>query len=604
MKRSLILLLILILASSLMDAQVVLGPRSYTYYICNDDSTQIGFEDFPNIMRVWQQSDVINGLYGDSVIAYYFNPFDSALVFTSFVTRIHFDSADPENIIAVVNDTIVVIVLPTLQENLPANLNYAACPGDTVTIFYPYVPYGYMYATPTEFAALDTLNGAPRLYLYPDTSITYNLYIVNKAGCSLGPYPLVVNIEVPENILSINTYSTVCIDSQPFYVSYWPENAVLTGPGVGQNGYFYPDSAGAGTHTFVLSAFSGSCVVSTEQSITVLDESIISFGEIDNLCQNEPPFLLQTGQPSGGFYSGLCVYENYIKAQLHAPGPYELAYTINGDDGCGVRAYQTFYIKQIPEKPELLTFGDSSACFGDTVILGASLYALKYTWSSGDTTQYIFAYSSQPYYVSILASNGCKNFSDTTILGFYLAPELSLSSTVNLEGYNVSAPGAADGSIDLNVQGGLPPYHFNWSNGETTEDIAGLNSGLYWISLTDAGGCIVIDSIFLSDPVNTSIGSMLAEGEFNGLKIPNGFTPNGDGFNDTWRFGGLPVAFERNEVLVFDLRGKLVYRMQNYYAQWDGRDLSGNVLPNGDYFWVFKTANAARVLKGNVNLQR
>jgi gliding motility-associated-like protein len=112
----------------------------------------------------------------------------------------------------------------------------------------------------------------------------------------------------------------------------------------------------------------------------------------------------------------------------------------------------------------------------------------------------------------------------------------------------------------------------------------------------------VRDSIFLSDPVNTSIGNITAEGAFSGIKIPNGFTPNGDGFNDTWRIIGLSPALERNEMQVFDARGNLVYRMQNYRAQWDGRDVKGNVLPEGDYFWVFKAANGA--IKGNVNLRR
>ena len=177
-------------------------------------------------------------------------------------------------------------------------------------------------------------------------------------------------------------------------------------------------------------------------------------------------------------------------------------------------------------------------------------------------------------------------------------------SPLQNKGYNVTAPGAADGSIDLSLEGGFPPFVFSWSNGSTTEDLEGLNSGPYVISITDSGGCVVRDSIFLSDPVNTFIGNVAAEGEYSGIKIPNGFTPNGDGFNDTWRISGLSATLERNEVLVFDVRGKLVYRMQNYRAQWDGRDLNGNALPAGDYFWVFRTPNAAGVIKGNVNLRR
>jgi gliding motility-associated-like protein len=277
-------------------------------------------------------------------------------------------------------------------------------------------------------------------------------------------------------------------------------------------------------------------------------------------------------------------------------------YSYSGDDGCRYDKFQTIYIKAAPPKPDLLVFGDTSACAGDTVILGASIFATRYAWSNGDTTQYLKAFNYGDYFVSIAAANGCRNYSDTLFLGFNPPANISLNSPLQTNGYNVSAPGAADGSIELTAGGGIAPYTFSWSNGATNEDLNGLNSGWYVVTLSDAGRCTVRDSIFLSDPVNTSIGSIMAEGEFTGIKIPNGFTPNGDGFNDTWKIDGLSPALERNEVLVFDARGMLAYRMQNYRAQWDGRDVNGTVLPDGDYFWVFKAANGA--MKGNVNLRR
>jgi gliding motility-associated-like protein len=287
---------------------------------------------------------------------------------------------------------------------------------------------------------------------------------------------------------------------------------------------------------------------------------------------------------------------------LNPPGLYEIEYRYRGSDGCIYSKSQTVFIKAIPPKPDLLVFGDSIACEGDTIILGASIFANRYDWNNGDTTQYIKAFNNGDYFVSIAAANGCRNNSDTLFLGFNPPADITLSSPLQINGYNVSAVGATDGSIDLSAEGGIPPYSFLWSNGASTEDLSGLNSGWYFVSLSDSGRCTVRDSIFLTDPVNTSIGSIVAEGILSGLKIPNGFTPNGDGFNDTWRIAGLSPAQERNEVLVFDVRGKLVYRNQNYRAQWDGRDNAGNILPEGDYFWVFKAANGS--MKGNVNLRR
>ena len=59
--------------------------------------------------------------------------------------------------------------------------------------------------------------------------------------------------------------------------------------------------------------------------------------------------------------------------------------------------------------------------------------------------------------------------------------QLFLSSTNADEGNN--------GSIDLDVAFGIPPYSFNWSNGASTEDLTNLAAGLYNVTVTDANGC-------------------------------------------------------------------------------------------------------------------
>ena len=52
-----------------------------------------------------------------------------------------------------------------------------------------------------------------------------------------------------------------------------------------------------------------------------------------------------------------------------------------------------------------------------------------------------------------------------------------------------SCTGIADGAIDATPSGGSPPYSYAWSNGSTTQDISGLTSGPYTVTVTDAIGC-------------------------------------------------------------------------------------------------------------------
>ncbi len=60
-----------------------------------------------------------------------------------------------------------------------------------------------------------------------------------------------------------------------------------------------------------------------------------------------------------------------------------------------------------------------------------------------------------------------------------------------------------DGALFISVSGGTAPYSFLWSNGETTEDIAGQSAGLYNVSVTDDDNMtVVLEDILLPDPSN------------------------------------------------------------------------------------------------------
>jgi gliding motility-associated-like protein len=72
-----------------------------------------------------------------------------------------------------------------------------------------------------------------------------------------------------------------------------------------------------------------------------------------------------------------------------------------------------------------------------------------------------------------------------------------------------------------------------------------------------------------------------------GVTVPNTFTPNNDGINDTWGVGGLD-QYPGTEVSVFNRSGYRVYHSIDYSTPFDGR-INGADLPSGTYYYIIDT---------------
>ncbi len=103
-------------------------------------------------------------------------------------------------------------------------------------------------------------------------------------------------------------------------------------------------------------------------------------------------------------------------------------------------------------------------------------------------------------------------------------------------------------------------------------------STLYTLQVTDTlTGCSMIDYVQVS--------------VIEGLVIPNTFSPNGDGINDTWYIKGLE-AYPNNELQIFSRWGSLVYDVRNFNEKkaWDGKVNNGQ-LQESVYYYVLKLNN-------------
>ena len=102
----------------------------------------------------------------------------------------------------------------------------------------------------------------------------------------------------------------------------------------------------------------------------------------------------------------------------------------------------------------------------------------------------------QTYTVRVFSENDC--FTDKTIVLKHVNCQCTLKATAIIK--NNECFGDNAGAIDINVTGGTQPYTYQWSTGETTQDITGLKAGNYRVVVTDSNGCSVADSSVLTNP--------------------------------------------------------------------------------------------------------
>ncbi|WP_162847458.1 gliding motility-associated C-terminal domain-containing protein [Sediminibacterium goheungense] len=116
-----------------------------------------------------------------------------------------------------------------------------------------------------------------------------------------------------------------------------------------------------------------------------------------------------------------------------------------------------------------------------------------------------------------------------------------------------------------------------------------LNDIRYTFNVIAEGGCTVSDTIFVK--------------VLKSPEIPNAFSPNGDGINDTWNIKYLE-SYPGATVEVYNRYGQIVYRSLGYSKPWDGRVSGGNLLPIGTYYYIINPKNNKPQMTGSITIIR
>lgn len=113
----------------------------------------------------------------------------------------------------------------------------------------------------------------------------------------------------------------------------------------------------------------------------------------------------------------------------------------------------------------------------DVSVQGASTLL----WSNGAGTEDLSGVGAGDYQLLASSAGGCESTLNVTLIG---------SSPIIAEAQITPQVGSSpNGSIDLTITGGLPPFTVSWSNGSTEQDISQLTTGTYTVTITDANNC-------------------------------------------------------------------------------------------------------------------
>ena len=219
----------------------------------------------------------------------------------------------------------------------------------------------------------------------------------------------------------------------------------------------------------------------------------------------------------------------------------------------------------------------------------------------------VYYASHGPYYVSV----GGVNYVDGPVIRdlaagaytFYVRNEMGceLAFPAVVDGPPDTSPGnvmitatdcgESNGQVRINSVPGIVKYHLNGEESVNGE-FNGLEAGDYVLEYTDTVGC-VRDTL-------VTVPGMECE-----IYIPNIFSPNDDGVNDTF---GPVIRTSQVELLSFviaDRWGGVVFECDGD-CKWDGRS-SGQLLSSGVYVYMIRLRDASgneRAIGGNVTLVR
>ena len=338
-------------------------------------------------------------------------------------------------------------------------------------------------------------------------SINYTLSGTDTNGC-------VSTIEIPTDAangfeIDIYTNPVSCLGYDNGSVSIITGNGAITpvsysiDGGDTFNSYFIYENLPFGSYEVQVVDALG-CAIVEEVAVEASQEPIqVITGSQNALCNGEDNGSVFIESITGGnidengynlnwFTSSSSDIISTDTSVVVPAGSYYLIVT--DDNGCQATDQ---VVVQEPNDLNLNVQTSDVSCYGaqdgviNLTVMGGGNSPYQFNWVNygNANTPNLFNLGSGQYQLEITDSNGCLYYYEFTVNS--PSQPLNIESTSSL----ASCYGVASGSAMVEANGGIQPYFYNWSSGHVTSSAEELISGDYSVTVTDASGCQLTDSV-------------------------------------------------------------------------------------------------------------
>ncbi len=465
--------------------------------------------------------------------------------------------------------TITIYESPVIDLGSDKNL----CVGTTLSIPSPENYNSYIWSNGSTESSI-TIEEA-------SNPVNYSVTVYNENGCFATDDINITPVALP--VVTLNEPATTCpgieveltpqIANKPASYSIWWSN----------NSNSESITVGEGKYIVSVTDNENGCSGSDTTTVRWFDAPKVSLGADTLICPLVE--IIPISPLEGDIYKNYLWHNNLTSYEINGDVGYINTVYVTDNNNCTTFDQQKIQYMQIED-----TTYSFSICEKDTTISLLDLdpdsenHTGEYLWLNDNSTyEYKTFIEADTCIVNIgitLDNNQttCYYKQDTVVMSYYPLPQIeTLDTTIYCQ-------------VTLKMDMENSPYQYsldslNWQYENTFTE---LTEGDYTVYIIDNNGCVNSQTFSISEDVE--------------IDIPGFFTPNNDGYNDTWEISGIE-KLPNSVIRIYDRYGKLLILYSASDPGWDGT-YQNKQMPSTDYWYVVELLPIKKLLKGHFTLKR